>query len=146
MKNNLFVYIKKLTRMANTPTRGTEQAAGCDLYAEHDTTIPPGETRIIRTGIAISIPDGFFGMVCSRSGLSAKYGLRMANGIGVIDSDYRGELMVPLYNDSSLPRYINVGDRVAQLIIVPYIAADFLSRDRLPESGRGNRGFGSTGK
>lgn len=146
MKKLLNVKIKKVRSTAIAPMRGSDQAAGYDLHADRDVEIPPHETVMLKSGLSMEIPDGLFGLVCSRSGLSTKYGLRLANGVGVIDSDYRGEICMPIYNDSSVPRYIKEGDRVAQIIFVPHIAAEFILKDDLEDTGRGKKGFGSTGK
>lgn len=146
VKNVFKVGLKKVRRTAIAPVRGSEQAAGYDLHADRDVEIPPHETVMIKSGLSMEIPDGFFGMVCSRSGLSTKYGLRLANCVGIIDSDYRGEICMPIYNDSGVTRYIKEGDRVAQILLVPYIAADFTLKDDLSETGRGKNGLGSTGR
>ncbi len=107
--------------------------------------IAPHTTEKIGTGLAIAIPDGYFGAVFARSGLAAKQGLRPANCVGVCDADYRGEYLVALHNDTDQPRIIQPGDRVAQLVILPFLPAEFESVDDLPETGRGSGGFGSTG-
>lgn len=106
----------------------------------------PGEAVKVDTGLAIAIPDGYFGGVFARSGLSTKKGLRPANCVGVIDSDYRGPVMVPLYNDAAAARVIEPGERIAQLIVMPYLAVDFEEVEELGETERGEKGFGSTGK
>lgn len=144
----LKVKIKRLDKNAKIPTRRSSQAAGYDLYADVSLgaqDIGPRETVMIGTGIAAEIPDGYFGAVFARSGLAAKKGLRPANCVGVIDSDYRGEIFVPLHNDSGEVRTIANGDRIAQLIILPYVAAVFDEADELSETERGEGGFGSTG-
>ena len=131
---------------AKFPTRASKQAAGWDLYAAKGCIIEPGETVLVHTGIALEIPDGYCGKLYSRSGLSTKKGLRLANCVGVIDSDYRGEIMVAMYNDSSFVREIEVGDRIAQIIIESYIKIDkFNVVEELSNTDRGNGGFGSTG-
>ena len=131
---------------AKFPTRATEQAAGWDLYAAKSCVIEPGEVVYIHTGIALEIPDGYCGKLYSRSGLSTKKGLRLANCVGVIDSDYRGEIMVAMYNDSSFVREVEVGDRVAQIVIELYAKIDgFTVVEELSNTARGNGGFGSTG-
>lgn len=145
---NLEVRVKKLDKNAKVPMRRSSQAAGCDLCAKTASAaqeIRPGETVKIGTGIAVEIPDGYFGAVFARSGLAAKRGLRPANCVGVIDSDYRGEIFVPLHNDSDELQTIADGDRIAQLIILPYMAADFTETEELSETERGEGGFGSTG-
>ena len=143
------VPIQKLRPGAKIPTRGSQQAAGYDLYAclEQDTlTIPAHETGKIPTGIALAIPQGYFGAMFARSGLATKQGLRPANCVGVVDSDYRGECLIFLHNDSDQPRCIANGDRVAQLVLLPYLSAEFQETDTLEETLRGAGGFGSTGK
>lgn len=140
--------IKLLTENAVVPTVGSKNAAGLDLYAyieEGDIIVEPFTTVKINTGIAVEIPDGYFGGVYARSGLATKQGLRPSNCVGVIDSDYRGEVMVALYNDSDKPRAVVNGDRIAQLIIQPYLNAEIDIVDELSETDRGNGGFGSTG-
>ena len=141
------VKIKKLTPQAKLPTYGTLGSAGADLYAclGADITIAPGDTAFIPTGLAVQIPDGFVGLVYARSGLASKQGLAPANKVGVIDSDYRGEITVSLLNHGKEPRTVHSGDRVAQLVIAPYIAADFTLCDELDDTARGEGGFGSTG-
>lgn len=145
---NLSVTIKKLNPAAQLPLRGSEQAAGYDLRAclEQDITIAPGATVLVGTGLAFALPQGYFGGVFARSGLSVKQGLRPANCVGVIDSDYRGECMVALHNDSDTPRTVTNGDRIAQLVILPYLAVDFSEVTELDDTQRGEGGFGSTGR
>ncbi len=142
------INLKKLTKTAIIPTRGSSQAAGYDLYADIDepVTIKPHMTEMIHTGIAIEIPDGYFGAIFARSGLAAKQGLRLANCTGVCDSDYRGEYMVALHNDSIITRIVNPGERIAQLIVMPYLHVEFNETDELTSTERGEGGFGSTGK
>ena len=140
--------IKKLHPKAILPTYGSAGAAGADLYAlpEGDPiTINPGETVLIHTGLSMAIPEGYVGLNFARSGLAAKRGLAPANKVGVIDSDYRGELMVALHNHGDTPQTIEPGDRVAQFVIVPVIMARFTEVDSLDETERGSGGFGSTG-
>ena len=142
--------IMKIYDNAILPTRGSAEAAGYDLYArlkEHETLqILPHETTKIGTGIAIECPKGYFAGIFARSGLATKQGLRPANCVGVVDSDYRGEIIVAIHNDSDEIRYIENGDRIAQMILIPYIPMTFIETDELSESGRGQDGFGSTGK
>lgn len=142
--------IMKIYDDAILPTRGSAEAAGYDLYArlkEHETLqILPHETTKIGTGIAIECPKGYFTGIFARSGLATKQGLRPANCVGVVDSDYRGEIIVAIHNDSDEIRYIENGDRIAQMILIPYIPMTFIETDELSESGRGQDGFGSTGK
>lgn len=141
------VNLKKLRPDAVIPAYGTEFAAGADLYACMDETveIKPGETQFIHTGIALEIPDGLVGLVYARSGMACKKGVAPANKVGVIDSDYRGEIMVALFNHSKNALTVSKGERIAQLVLTPYITADFIETDSLKESVRGAGGFGSTG-
>ena len=144
---NFKMKIKKLNDRAIVPTYGSELSAGADLYAceESDVVVGVGETRLIHTGIALEIPSGYVGLIYARSGLATKRGLAPANKVGVIDSDYRGEIMVALYNQSSEPQTVSVGERVAQIVFTPYVTADFEIADELDETLRGAGGFGSTG-
>lgn len=138
----------KLNENAVTPTYGSESAAGADLYAlieGEKLSINPGETVIIHTGLAIAIPDGFAGMIFARSGIALKRGLAPANKVGVIDSDYRGEIMVALHNHSNMVQEIANKERIAQLVIMPYLRAEFTQTDTLDETERAAGGFGSTG-
>ena len=139
--------IKKLNENAKIPTYGTEYSAGADLYALADApiTIESGETVLVHTGIAMEIPEGYVGLVFARSGLASKKGLAPANKVGVIDADYRGEIMVALHNHSTESRTIESGERVAQIALVPFLAADFQVVDELSDTARGAGGFGSTG-
>ncbi len=141
------VEIKKLNENAIVPTYGTEFSAGADLYALVDgsVTIEPGETRMIGTGLAFAIPEGLVGLVFARSGLATKRGLAPANKVGVIDSDYRGEVRVVLHNHGSAAQTIENGERIAQIAFVPYYTADFSVVDELSATLRGEGGFGSTG-
>jgi dUTP pyrophosphatase len=141
------VNIKKLKENAVIPTRGSEHAAGYDLYACIDEPIEiyAGQTVKIGTGLSIAVPDGYFGAIFARSGLATKEGLRPANAVGVCDSDYRGEYIIALYNDSSVMRVIEPGERIAQLVVIPYLAVEFEESDELDETDRGSGGFGSTG-
>ena len=142
------VQIKKMNDYAKVPTNGSEKAAGVDLYAclENTVVIFSGETVKIGTGIALAIPDGYFGAIFARSGLATKEGLRPANCVGVVDSDYRGEVIVALHNDSGWCRVVHNGDRIAQLVVMPYLPIDLYEVDELDETDRGSGGFGSTGK
>ena len=137
----------KLNQNAIVPTYGTACAAGADLYAllDGDITINPGETVLIHTGIAMQIPDGYGAFIFARSGIATKRGLAPANKVGVIDSDFRGEIMVPIHNHSGAVQQIASGERVAQMVIMPYITADFVECDSLDETERAEGGFGSTG-
>lgn len=144
------VSIKKLTDIAVLPTRGSDQAAGYDLYAAptewEELTIPPHSTTKVETGIAVAIPDGYFGAIYARSGLATKQGLRPANCVGVIDSDYRGEVVVALHNDTNSDKVYHRGDRIAQLIIQKYAPVEWNVVDELSDTDRGDGGFGHTGK
>ena len=142
------VKIKKLNPEAVVPTYGSAFSAGADLYAceEEAVTINPGETRLIHTGISAEIPEGFAGLIYARSGLATKKGLAPANKVGVVDADYRGEIMVALYNQSSAAQTVEKGERVAQLVIAPFLKAEFLEADELSDTVRGAGGFGSTGR
>lgn len=144
------VYIKKLHPDAIIPTFGSEDASGCDLYANLTTeggivTIHPGENSFIKTGIAMAIPKGYGGFLYARSGLACKQGLRPANCVGVIDSDYRGEIIVVLHNDSLEDRVVHHGDRIAQLVISAYLRPTFVESSELDDTERGEGGFGHTG-
>lgn len=137
--------IKILEKNAIIPTRGSTYAAGYDLYSCMQCEIPAGEIKKIKTGIAIELPIGYFGAIYARSGLATKKGLRPANCVGVIDEDYRGEVIVALRNDGDKPQTISCGDRIAQLIIQPYAIVEIKEVDDLSETDRGGGGFGSTG-
>lgn len=142
------VKIKKLYDNAVIPTEGSEKAAGHDLHAclnSEEVAIYPHTTLLVKTGIAMEIPDGYYGGVYARSGLSSKKGLRPGNCVGVIDSDYRGEIKVPLHNDSDIVQSIKNGDRIAQLIIQPYLNIEFEEVDELSGTERGSGGFGHSG-
>jgi dUTP pyrophosphatase len=143
------VKIKKLTDNAKIPTRGSAEAAGYDLYADLEETSPvyiqPHETVLIKTGLAFAIPRGSFLGIYPRSGLASKKGLRPANCVGVVDSDYRGEVMVALHNDSNEIRAVENGERIAQAILQSYLPMNFLEVEELDTTDRGEGGFGSTG-
>ena len=144
---NTSVKIKKLSDKAIVPKYGTEFSAGADLYAlcDEPVSISPGESKLIHTGIAIAIPNGLVGLIFARSGLATKQGLAPANKVGVIDSDYRGEIMVCLYNQSNQVRVVESGDRIAQLCLMPYYTANYEVCESLDSTERGEGGFGSTG-
>lgn len=137
----------KLDSRAVAPTLGTPYAAGADLYAVCDApvTIDSGETVLIHTGLSMEIPEGLVGLIYARSGLASKRGLAPANCVGVIDSDYRGEIMVALHNHSKVAQTIEHGERVAQMVIAPYICAEYTEAEELSDTDRGQGGFGSTG-
>lgn len=141
------VPIKKLNDKAVIPTYGSEYAAGADLYACIDApvSIQPGETQLIKTGLAMEIPAGYAGLIYARSGLASKKGLAPANKVGVIDADYRGEVMVALHNHSNVVANIEPQERIAQLVITPYLTAHFEEMQELSDTVRGAGGFGSTG-
>lgn len=141
------IKIKKLKDNAVVPTRGSKYAAGADLYsAENDLYIEDRQTVMIGTGIAMEIPEGYVGLVYARSGLACKEGLAPANKVGVIDSDYRGEIKVALYNQSGEKKLVKKGERIAQIVIAPFLAPEFTEVSELDETDRGDGGFGSTGK
>ena len=142
------VKIKKLDENAVIPTYGSEYSAGADLYyvGNEPLTIEAGQTVLVHTGVAMEIPEGLVGLIFARSGLATKRSLAPANKVGVIDSDYRGEIMVALHNHSDKPQTIEAKERVAQIAFVPYVAAAFEVADELGDTERGTGGFGSTGR
>ena len=140
------VRVKKLRENAVLPSYGSDYAAGADLYACNAVTVEPGATEFVQTGLALEVPAGYAGLVYARSGLACKKGLAPANKVGVIDADYRGEIMVALYNHSSQAVEIEPGERVAQLVITPYLTAVFEETEELTDTVRGEGGFGSTGR
>lgn len=144
---NAPVSVKLLDPRAKLPVYSSPDAAGADLYALADgpMAVAPGQTVLVHTGLALAIPKGYVGLVFARSGLASKEGLAPANKVGVIDADYRGELMVSLYNQSRVNRLIEPGQRIAQLAIVPYLTAQFTQTEELDGTVRGTGGFGSTG-
>lgn len=141
------VRIKKLNEKAVVPTYGSQFSAGADLYAcEEDTvTIEPHKTVLVHTGLSFEIPEGFAGLIYARSGLASKKGLAPANKVGVIDADYRGEVMVSLHNHTDIPQTVEPFERVAQMVIAPFLKADFTVAAELSDTIRGEGGFGSTG-
>jgi dUTP pyrophosphatase len=142
------INIKRLTDSAKLPDRGSAFAAGYDLFADvtEDVTIEPHETKMIGTGLAMEIPEGYFGGIFARSGLSAKEGLRPANCVGVVDADYRGEIKVALHNDGEVSRVVTPAEKIAQLVVVPFLSVSFNEVSELSDTVRGEGGFGSTGK
>lgn len=142
------IEIKRLTDTAKLPERGSVMAAGYDLFADitEDLVIEPHTTAMIGTGIAVAIPEGYFGGVYARSGLSAKEGLRPANCTGVVDADYRGEIKVALHNDCDVQRTVKKGQKIAQMVISPFLCVTFEEVEELDKTVRGEGGFGSTGK
>jgi len=142
------VRVKILREGAKLPTYGSAQAAGADLYAclEAAVTIAPGETVFVPTGIALEVPVGCAGLIYARSGMACKRGLAPANKVGVVDSDYRGEIMVALHNHGNLPQTVENGERVAQFVITPVLTPDYEAVEELTDTARNQGGFGSTGK
>lgn len=142
------IHVKRLSPEAKLPTYGTAGAAGADLYAclDQPVTIQPGQTAFLPTGIALEVPQGCAGLVYARSGLACKQGLAPANKVGVVDSDYRGEITVALHNHGSQPQTIHSGDRIAQFIITPVLTPAYQETEELSETARNCGGFGSTGK
>lgn len=140
--------IKKIDERATVPTYGTEFSAGADLYSlsGEAISVEPHKTVMVHTGLALEIPEGYAGLIFARSGLACKKGLAPANKVGVIDADYRGEIIVALHNHSDAAITVEGGERVAQLVIVPFLKAEFSVVDELSDTVRGAGGFGSTGK
>ena len=141
------INVKKLNEKAIMPTYGSEYAAGADLYAclDCEVTVAPHTTVMIPTGIAIELPVGYGGFIYARSGLASKRNLAPANKVGVVDCDYRGEVKVALHNHGETAQTVAVGERIAQLVVAPYITAEFVEADELSDTVRGAGGFGSTG-
>ena len=141
------VNIKKLNENATIPTYGSEFSAGADLYAclDEDIIIAPGDTYLVPTGLSAEIPEGYAGLIYARSGLASKKGLAPANKVGVVDADYRGQIFVALFNHSKLEQTVSHGERIAQLVIAPFLKAEFNETDKLSDTVRGEGGFGSTG-
>lgn len=144
--SKVIVKLKKIDDSAITPAYSSNGAAGIDLYSIDNVTINPGETVKIHTGICMELPSGYVGIIAARSGLGINKGLSPANKIGVIDEDYRGEVIVALHNDSQEQRIINSGDRIAQMLIIEYNHVEFEIVDELSDTVRGEGKFGSTGK
>ena len=142
------IAVKKLNENAKLPTYGSEFSAGADLYAlcDEDVLFLPGETKFVHTGLAMEIPEGYAGLIYARSGLACKRGLAPANKVGVVDSDYRGEVMVALHNHSNAVQKISAGERIAQLVVAPFLKAEFSECEELSDTVRGEGGFGSTGR
>lgn len=142
------IRLKKLNEKAKLPTAGSVLAAGYDLYScmeEKELVIAPHTTAMVGTGVAVAIPEGYFGGIFARSGLAAKQSLRPANCVGVVDADYRGEIKVALHNDSDEERRIEQGERIAQLVVIPHLTLEFEQVEELDETKRGEGGFGHTG-
>ena len=148
MIKGMKIRVKKLSDTAVLPERGSSSAAGYDLRADiaEPREIAPYGVSMIPTGLSVEIPEGYFGGIFARSGLAAKEGLRPANCVGVVDSDYRGPVMVALRNDTQEVRTVTPGERIAQLVIIPFLSAEFEVSEELQETARGEGGFGSTGK
>ena len=144
----MIIPVKKLHPAAVLPSSGSAYAAGYDLHAclEGPVTIPAGKTVKVGTGLSMEIPEGYFGAVFARSGLASKSGIRPANCVGVCDSDSRGEYIVPLHNDTDMDYIVQPGDRIAQLIVMPYLGVQFEEVPELTDTVRGTSGFGSSGK
>jgi len=142
------IRVKKLNERAFLPTYGSKNAAGADLYAclEQAVTIEPGETAWIGTGIALEVPEGCAGLVYARSSMGTKRGLAPANKVGVVDSDYRGEIRVVLLNHGKVAQTVEHGERVAQFLITPVLTPEYVEAEELTDTQRGSGGFGSTGK
>lgn len=142
------VRLKKLNEKAIIPTYGSEYSAGADLYAciENDIVIEPGKTAFISTGLAMELSEGYVALIYARSGLACKRGLAPANKVGVIDCDYRGEIKIALHNHSDEAQTVSVGERIAQMVVTPYIKCDFEEAAELSDTVRGEGGFGSTGR
>ena len=146
MPEKITVNFKKLNENAIAPAYATEFAAGADLYcADESVTIEPGKTVMVHTGLALEIPVGLVGLIYARSGLACKKGLAPANKVGVIDSDYRGEIIVALHNHGEEAVSFERGERVAQIVFAPYFFAEFNEKSELDDTTRGTGGFGSTG-
>lgn len=142
------IRVKLLRSGAKLPTYGSLEAAGADLYAclEADMVIHPGQTAFVPTGIALEVPKGCAGLIYARSGMACKRGLAPANKVGVVDSDYRGEIIVALHNHSTVPQTVAPGERIAQMVITPVLTPGFCLCEELSDTDRGEGGFGSTGK
>lgn len=140
------IAVKKLHKDALLPSLGSEYAAGADLYSVEEVTLGVGETKLVHTGLSMEIPVGYGGFIFARSGLATKRGLAPANKVGVIDADYRGEIMVALHNHGTTSQTIEKGERVAQLVIMPFLAAEYFESDTLSQTQRGEGGFGSSGR
>ena len=142
------IRVKILREGAKLPTYGSAQAAGADLYAclQEAVTIAPGETAFVPTGIALEVPVRCAGLIYARSGMACKRGLAPANKVGVVDSDYRGEIIVALHNHGSLPQTVENGERVAQFVITPVLTPAYETAEELSDTARNQGGFGSTGK
>lgn len=141
------IAVKKLHENAVLPTYGSEFSAGADLYAltDEELVFAPNETKLVHTGLAMEIPEGYAGLIYARSGLASKRGLAPANKVGVVDADYRGEIMVALHNHSGIEQRVAPRERIAQLVVAPFLKAEYEEADELQDTARGTGGFGSTG-
>ena len=141
------ISVKKLDERAVLPKYGSDYAAGADLYAvlDEEVVFAPNQTKLIGTGLAMEIPEGYAGLIYARSGLASKRGLAPANKVGVVDADYRGEVMVALHNHSDVEQKIAPGERIAQIVVAPFLKVVFQEADDLSDTVRGEGGFGSTG-
>ena len=148
MEQPVTIRFRRVSALARIPTRGSEKAAGYDLYAALDqpVVIEPHKTVKIDTGLQFEIPDGYFAAIYARSGIAAREGLRPANCTGVCDSDYRGNYIVALHNDSDTARTVEPGERIAQMVVIPYLSVSFEESEELSGTERGEGGFGSTGR
>ena len=147
--NKPTVLVKKLDERAKLPLYGSLQAAGADLFAMLDEdllTVPAGETKTVRTGLSFAIPEGYAGLIYARSGLACKRGLAPANKVGVIDADYRGEVMVALHNHTDADVTVENGERIAQMVVTPCLCPAFIEAEALEDTERGEGGFGSSGR
>lgn len=140
------IKIKKLDERAILPQRGSAMAAGMDLYALDGVAVEAGKTAIVHTGIALAIPEGYAGFIYARSGIATKRSLAPANKVGVIDADYRGEIMVALHNHGDVAQSVEAGERIAQMVIAPFLSVELQLVETLDETERADGGFGSTGK
>ena len=142
------IKVQKVNPSACLPTRGSRDAAGYDLYAciEEAVEIPPHETRTIDTGLRFELPGGYFAGIFARSGIASREGLRPANCVGICDADYRGNYMVALHNDSDSVRTVTPREKIAQMVVMPFLELEFDVQEELTETERGEGGFGSTGK
>ena len=142
------VRVNKVSSTAVLPSRGSSSAAGYDLYADlpEEIQIRPHETVTVDTGLQFELPEGYFAGIFARSGIAAREGLRPANCVGICDSDYRGNYMVALHNDSNEVRTVKVHEKIAQMIVMPYMMLEFEEAEELSTTARGDGGFGSTGK
>ena len=142
------IAVKKLDERAVLPQYASDFSAGADLHALLDAPveIASGETKLIRTGLSMEIPEGYAGLIYARSGLASKRGLAPANKVGVVDADYRGEVMVALHNHSAVAQTVAPGERIAQLVVAPFLKAEYFECDKLSDTVRGEGGFGSTGR